>query len=184
MSGDAELPRYELHWRDALGNVTPGGSSRHSCVYFVLDFSDGNIWLKTGHCRDLSARLNNLQVGNPRKLKLIGWIAGGHEEERKIHASLDEWWPESRVPYSEWFQITDEIVQLLRDVCTMQSERASESARKCREEAKRLGKLVSLEVVRRAKSGDLESALRLASTLPFEKQLETSVEIVKRNRLK
>lgn len=54
-----------------------------SSVYFIQEAGGGPI--KIGFGSDPEHRLQTLQVGNPRPLRLIGAFGGGLREERALH---------------------------------------------------------------------------------------------------
>lgn len=60
--------------------------------------------------------MRELQSGNGRRLEWLGWIPGGVEEEKRLHAAMITWSPESRAT-GEWFHVTGEIVEKVLDIC-------------------------------------------------------------------
>lgn len=72
-------------------------------VYFIEAGKDGPI--KIGVTADPLARLNDLQTGNPFKLKVIGAVSAGVEREAALHKELAAWRMER-----EWFQRSEEVL--------------------------------------------------------------------------
>jgi hypothetical protein len=75
-------------------------------VYFALQ-EDDLRWrgrVKIGWAKDPSARIRELQVGNPFRLKLIGQLPGTREAERWVHDQLRE-----HRTGGEWFLLLDGI---------------------------------------------------------------------------
>lgn len=74
-------------------------------IYFIQMNDDGPI--KIGVANDLSARLSNLQCGNPYPLKLLGCLTGGYKKEKELH----EQFKEHRMR-GEWFHPSEELLRL------------------------------------------------------------------------
>lgn len=57
-------------------------------VYFILEENDADWRIKIGRSRNPKARTRDLQTGNSRVLKLVGWIDGGSDvaTEARLHA--------------------------------------------------------------------------------------------------
>ena len=81
-------------------------------IYFVLDELPGAVKIGLTHV-DIEQRLSGLQVGNPRKLKLLGVTDGNRTTEARLHARLEP----HRIS-GEWFDIHSKDVQhvLLREL--------------------------------------------------------------------
>jgi len=76
-------------------------------VYFI---SDGQ-YVKIGLAKDSYQRLKQLQVANPKDLKLIGVCYGTIRFEKELHRRF-----ESSHVRGEWFEITGELVDFLKMV--------------------------------------------------------------------
>jgi hypothetical protein len=66
-------------------------------VYFIQDVT-GHV-IKVGCAADPQSRLAQLKTGNPRKLRLLGYLPGGRKLEQEIHKELAYWRLDG-----EWFQ--------------------------------------------------------------------------------
>lgn len=76
-------------------------------IYFI---SDGE-YLKIGYTAgDIEARITALQVGNARKLKLVGHIDGGRETEAMLHRVFHEF-----NVGGEWFLYNLEKIQSMNN---------------------------------------------------------------------
>jgi hypothetical protein len=71
-------------------------------VYFV---QAGPVGIKIGFTasKDVLFRIDQLQVGNPYKLRLLGVIRGSRRDERKLHELFEPWrmqgeWFKARAP--------------------------------------------------------------------------------------
>lgn len=80
-------------------NYRNPASSRR--VYFI---SDGGYAIKIGVGSDPEDRLSKLQVGNAKKLKIIGMVRGSFELEAAIHRHFD-----ANHVRGEWFRDTAEL---------------------------------------------------------------------------
>ncbi len=74
-------------------------------IYFVLDELSNAVKIGLTHDR-IDQRMSGLQVGNPRKLKLLGVMDGNRQTEERLHARLDA----HRIS-GEWFDIWSKDVQ-------------------------------------------------------------------------
>ena len=76
------------------------------CIYFV----QSGEFVKVGYCAEGRAqdRLEELQVGNPTRLRLLGCIRGDRAEEARAHVSLTEW-----KVRGEWFYLTPTIREVI-----------------------------------------------------------------------
>lgn len=98
-----------------------------SVVYFV----ECGEYLKIGLTNDLQGRMRGLQVGNPTKIKLVGWLSGGRMLEGGLHRRF------AHLHCSgEWFRYDTD----LRSYCKekeLRGERDLESERWIRVELQR-----------------------------------------------
>ena len=71
-------------------------------VYFIGENEGGCFSIKIGVAKNIAVRKRNLQVGNPRELRLLGWITAdddfGFKGQLKKHFR-------ARRPRGEWFNI-------------------------------------------------------------------------------
>ena len=74
-------------------------------IYFVLDDLSFAVKIGLTHI-EIGQRMSSLQVGNPRKLKLLGFMEGNRQTEESLHARLEPF----RVN-GEWFDLKSEDVQ-------------------------------------------------------------------------
>jgi hypothetical protein len=76
-------------------------------VYFVLDEQTGLI--KIGTCSGLTTRLRSLKKQNKGgPLRLLGWVSGGREDEKQMHARFAE-----HCAHHEWFYPVPEILSFI-----------------------------------------------------------------------
>lgn len=75
-------------------------------TYFIQHGEDGPI--KVGQARDPSSRLRALQTGNPVRLYLRAVVRYEIMPEQGVHSHLAS----SRI-HNEWFQLTDEVREVL-----------------------------------------------------------------------
>ena len=70
-------------------------------IYFI---THDDKYVKIGVAKNPSARIKELQTGNPVRLKL--WLAfpGGLDEERLLH-----WWMYGQRVNGEWFELSEEF---------------------------------------------------------------------------
>lgn len=56
-------------------------------IYFIHQEEKGNWLMKIGRAKDIHRRLKQLQTGNPKELKIVGWIKSenDHLSERALH---------------------------------------------------------------------------------------------------
>lgn len=77
-------------------------------IYFIQAGADGPI--KIGYTKErIQGRLNNMQVGNPAKMRLLGTAAGDKEDEKALHGKFHK----HRIR-GEWFDPAPEIRALIR----------------------------------------------------------------------
>lgn len=85
---------------------------RHSAVYFLVDGYGPEARVKVGHTVDTDRRLRELQTAHGSKLRYLGWIPGGREQELRLHAALS--------PHhvrGEWYRLTPEVRTLIEGAC-------------------------------------------------------------------
>ena len=70
-------------------------------IYFI---TQGDEYVKIGYGVDPEARLSQLQVGNPERLKLLACFSGGQQEELCLHDFLKA----LRIR-GEWFEFNEEV---------------------------------------------------------------------------
>ncbi len=80
-----------------------------SYVYFIRAGLSGPI--KIGFSKNPLRRYQDLQSGNPEKLRLLAIHPGGAELERTLH----RYFKPSRL-LNEWFDPTDELLDLIDNV--------------------------------------------------------------------
>jgi hypothetical protein len=92
-----------LRWRGIpgrypkkLSGYDPSGSN----VYFI---SDGEL-VKIGTASNIPNRMDSLQTGNPKRLKLLAHTTGGHKTEAKYHVMFAD----CRIS-GEWFKMSKMI---------------------------------------------------------------------------
>lgn len=85
-------------------------------VYFVRRGNDGPI--KIGKSKDVDSRIETLQCSSAERLILLGTLPGGSFLERILHAAFAD----SRLE-GEWFDATDELLSLLREMFLTDEER-------------------------------------------------------------
>jgi Meiotically Up-regulated Gene 113 (MUG113) protein len=71
-------------------------------IYFIRD--EGTGFIKIGWARNAKVRMAELQIGNPRKLTLIGCFKSRHRWEARIHRHFSK----NRIR-GEWFEGTAEL---------------------------------------------------------------------------
>lgn len=79
-------------------------------IYFIKCQS----FVKIGRARDVMARVQLLQIGNPHKLKLLGCFGSDNvkDEERQIHAELLRYHRRG-----EWFEVPATVLKPYIDRC-------------------------------------------------------------------
>ena len=85
-------------------------------VYFLADDrhtrADGATLIKIGRSHTPEQRAKALQIGNGRRLRLLGWVPARDQTEKMLHeafAHLRE--------RGEWFAVTGDVVALIEAVC-------------------------------------------------------------------
>jgi T5orf172 domain. len=78
-------------------------------VYFIK----GGDSVKIGMANDVRRRLNDLQVGSPIELQLIGIMLGGRTVELRLHERF-----KAHRLNGEWFRLSPELEQFIDDVAS------------------------------------------------------------------
>ena len=74
-------------------------------VYFIQQDTDGPI--KIGYTdSNIKARLDNMQCASHKELRVIGYISGGRDREKQLHALFDD----HRLR-GEWFSPVEAITE-------------------------------------------------------------------------
>ncbi len=71
-------------------------------VYFIHQVEHGQWLMKIGRAADIRRRLSALQTGNPKELKLVGWIVP--ENDARTERSLHRKYAHAHVG-GEWFAL-------------------------------------------------------------------------------
>ena len=82
------------------------------CVYFIAEDAraGGDCgFVKIGWCIDVTKRLEQVQLGNPRKVKLLGCVDGGREMEPHFHTRFAAYRARG-----EWFRLCGELAEFVR----------------------------------------------------------------------
>lgn len=87
----------EAFVESTYGPQKPYRPQREGYVYFVQEEGGGPI--KIGWATNPSKRLSGMQSGNPRRLRLIGAIAGERNLEGKLHTKFAKF-----RQTGEWFE--------------------------------------------------------------------------------
>ena len=96
-------------------------ANKISAVYFLVEgFGDARL-VKVGRTIDTERRLAELQTGNGRKVRYLGWIPGGSKEERAIQVAMSEFHERG-----EWYRLTDEVKVLIDGVCAQNRMRTDQ----------------------------------------------------------
>jgi enhancing lycopene biosynthesis protein 2 len=74
--------------------------------------------VKIGASRSPQQRLRELQTSNPNELVLAAMVPGGYALEKNLHERFVAY----RL-YDEWFQLTQEIVDLIESINSSQSSK-------------------------------------------------------------
>lgn len=82
--------------------ASPGQVSSAGFVYFIR--AGRTYSVKIGWARDPENRLDQMQVGCPHKLHLIGFAPGSHGDEKEWHHT----WPQLR-QRGEWFRLDEAL---------------------------------------------------------------------------
>lgn len=70
-------------------------------IYFIKN----RTFVKIGYTSNLNRRLNELQIGSPKQLKLIGLMEGDYQTEAGLHEAFKK----HRVKNTEWFAMKGEL---------------------------------------------------------------------------
>lgn len=81
---------------------------RYGFVYFIQAEHGGPV--KIGYSESIGKRLEQLQTSSPYRLRVIGRMRGGRTREKELHERFEH----SRLN-GEWFDLTDELQQLIDD---------------------------------------------------------------------
>ena len=88
---------------------------KETYVYFVL--AESLHAVKIGFTYDVQARLRELQVGLPVKLRLLGTIPGTFQTEKDLHRKYSSLWLRG-----EWFRLEGELAGFIRESFPLDSE--------------------------------------------------------------
>lgn len=80
-----------------------------SIVYFIQEGNEGPI--KIGFSNKLVDRLASIQTGNPRELRLLGWLKGNQAKESEIQDKFANY----RIR-GEWFEPSPELLDFIKNV--------------------------------------------------------------------
>ena len=72
-------------------------------VYFIK--AEETPYIKIGFTENLYARISDLQIGCPYKLKVVRTIEGSYREEKLLHTLFAAYHK-----LNEWFEITEDMV--------------------------------------------------------------------------
>lgn len=83
--------------------------------YVYLIRSGDTLYCKVGSAKDITKRLTNLQVGNPRELTLVAAFESSNplQDERSLHKDLEQYHVRR-----EWFYLPEERLQDTRWFCS------------------------------------------------------------------
>jgi hypothetical protein len=79
-------------------------------VYFILDVQSNAVKIGYTTLKGLKRRLDNLQIGTPNNLKILGAVWGDRKIERKLHEKFVDFHIRG-----EWFNYTSEIDEYLNE---------------------------------------------------------------------
>ena len=79
-----------------------------NCFIYFLQETFGEFFIKIGKAKNLSRRHSTLQIANPHKLKLIGYIRGNSETEKKLHNKF-----QNLKHRGEWFRPDEELLRYI-----------------------------------------------------------------------
>jgi len=86
---------------------------KRTLIYFIQQQPDGPI--KVGLSKDPWSRCEQLQIGNPAPIKVIGVAWGGADLEADIHRSFSH-----LKIRGEWFKPSDKLHELIERVSVFQ----------------------------------------------------------------
>lgn len=87
-----------------LGIPTPLQGPAVPAVYFAATKRSGQVLVKIGYSRNVTARVRELQTGGAASIGLVAWRPGGAKEEREEHLR----WRTFRT-VGEWFRLEGEL---------------------------------------------------------------------------
>jgi hypothetical protein len=79
-------------------------------IYFVRC----GKFVKIGRASEPMQRAENLQIGNPHKVQLLGVLDGDHIEEKGLHKLFSAFHHRA-----EWFRWSEEIERFVAEKCTV-----------------------------------------------------------------
>lgn len=100
-----------VRWYESVPYCAPcvdAGAVTMTTVRWVYFITDGVGHVKIGYTVDVSARVRELQVGNPFPLSVIAAVKGGAQLERELHRRFAE-----HRMCGEWFKLAPEIVDYI-----------------------------------------------------------------------
>lgn len=83
---------------------------REDIVYFILDSYSNSVKIGYSTIKGLKKRVENLQIGTPYELKLLGIVWGDKKIEKELHKKFKH----SRIR-GEWFHYTQELEEYLNE---------------------------------------------------------------------
>jgi hypothetical protein len=83
---------------------------REEVVYFILDSYSNSVKIGYSTIKGLKKRVENLQIGTPYELKLLGIVWGDKNIEKELHKKFKH----SRIR-GEWFYYTKELEEYLNE---------------------------------------------------------------------
>jgi hypothetical protein len=90
---------------------TPVEAPTRGGIYFLQSEGPGNpvkIGVSTNSIR---RRVNSLKTAHPWPVKLVGWIPGDKDVERKLHSQFGK----NRL-HGEWFELTEELRTFIQSI--------------------------------------------------------------------
>lgn len=91
---------------------------RCGMVYFAREMPDGPI--KIGFATNVERRLNNLQIGNPREIKVVAAFPGTLATEDRVHRLFF-----NDHLRGEWFQPSPGLLQFIETECVAYDRKSS-----------------------------------------------------------
>jgi hypothetical protein len=79
-------------------------------IYFILDTNSNAVKIGYTTLKGLKRRLENLQVGTPHDLKILGAVWGDRKTEKKLHERFTNFHIRG-----EWFNYTSEMDEYLNE---------------------------------------------------------------------
>lgn len=79
-----------------------------SIVYFILDTYSNAVKIGFTTIKGLKRRLQNLQIGTPYELRLLGALWGNRNVERQIHEQFETYHIRG-----EWFEYSKELEEYI-----------------------------------------------------------------------